>query len=242
MRQHTSESPFLKRRRKQFYPLKKKEVNSRGWLHRFADWLNDLHVVRIFQAASSFLLILTLIGFWLDYQGRQQSRIVSAWQLITKKSPGNSGKIEALEYLNSIDQVLMGIDLSSDNEDDSSGTYLSEINLSKAILSKSKLMGANLYKANFHRASLLRADLRKAFLYDADLSLADLSRADLSRAILTSSNLSGTVINDADLNQANLIDVTNLTCSQLTKAKNWQFAYREKKLACGADIPIEPKG
>ena len=45
-------------------------------------------------------LFMALITFWIDYSDRVEERTVRAWQLHTTRAPGNSGKREALEYLN----------------------------------------------------------------------------------------------------------------------------------------------
>ena len=85
-------------------------------------------------------------------------------------------------------------------------------------------------------------DLRDADLSQADLRRADLRGADLSGASLKGANLEGAnlfkvVINGADLTWANLSGVQFLHCPQLEAAHNWQSAYRDEDLACGAAIP-----
>ncbi len=306
MRRPTQEAPFVKRRRERLNSSNARETIEKSMMHIFVDWLNDWHVTRLFQAAGSFLLILTLVGFYFDYQGRQQSRIVDAWQLITTKAPGNSGKKEALEYLNSIRQPLTGIDLSTNKKNWESGVYLMWANLPRVFFSQAKLdnanlsfanlerallssanlneanlTGTNLTSANLKRANLINANLLNAQLKNADLSNAnllgamlsnaDLKNADLknanleganllvaslTNANLTNSNLTSTNLLDTDLTNANLrnanltnvdltiVDLTGakgLTCEQLIKANNWQLAYRDKQLSCGADIPIKPE-
>ena len=81
------------------------------------------------------------------------------------------------------------------------------------------------------------ADLSDADLKDADLRGADLSGADLTGAQLEGSNLFKAIINGADLNEADLRGVRFLQCPQLESAHNWQSAYRDEDLACGAAIP-----
>ncbi len=95
-------------------------------------------------------------------------------------------------------------------------------------------------------------DLSGGALRGLDLEGADLSGADLRRADLRGANLSGTklmgarleganlfkaIIEGADLNEANLRGVQFLQCPQLKSAHNWQSAYRDEDLACGAAIP-----
>jgi uncharacterized protein YjbI with pentapeptide repeats len=85
-------------------------------------------------------------------------------------------------------------------------------------------------------------DLEAADLSGADLRRADLRGANLSSANLTAAHLEGTnlfkaIINGADLNEADLRGVQFLQCPQLESAHNWQSAYRDEDLACGAAIP-----
>ena len=81
------------------------------------------------------------------------------------------------------------------------------------------------------------ADLSGADLKDADLRGANLSGANLKGAHLEGANLFKVIINGADLNQADLRRVQFLQCPQLESARNWQSAYRDQDLACGAAIP-----
>ena len=85
-------------------------------------------------------------------------------------------------------------------------------------------------------------DLKGADLSGADLKNADLRGANLSAANLTAANLKGAnlfkvIIEGADLDEADLRGVQFLQCPQLESAHNWQSAYREKDLACGAVVP-----
>ncbi|MCZ6741720.1 MAG: pentapeptide repeat-containing protein [Alphaproteobacteria bacterium] len=81
------------------------------------------------------------------------------------------------------------------------------------------------------------ADLSGADLRDADLRGANLSGANLTAAHLEGSNLFKAIIDGADLNEADLRGVQFLQCPQLESAHNWQSAYRDEDLACGAAIP-----
>jgi hypothetical protein len=51
-------------------------------------------------------LVLSLASIWIDYADRVEERTVRAWQLLTTRAPGNSGKIAALQYLNREDGLL----------------------------------------------------------------------------------------------------------------------------------------
>ena len=81
------------------------------------------------------------------------------------------------------------------------------------------------------------ADLSGADLRDADLRGANLSGAKLTGARLEGANLFKAVIEGADLDAADLRRVRFLQCPQLESAHNWQSAYRDQDLACGAAIP-----
>ena len=64
----------------------------------------------------------------------------------------------------------------------------------------------------------------------------------LSGATLTDANLAGanffkSVLDAADLAGANLIGARFLNCAQLETTRNWQSAFRDPDLACGAAVP-----
>ena len=60
---------------------------------------------------------------------------------------------------------------------------------------------------------------------------------DLSGAALRGLDLEGADLSGADLKDADLRGVQFLQCPQLVTARNWQSAYRDQDLACGAEIP-----
>ncbi len=94
------------------------------------------------------------------------------------------------------------------------------------------LSGGALRGLDLERANLSAADLK-----DADLRGANLGGANLTGAHLEGSNLFKAVIDGADLNEADLRGAQFLQCPQLLSAHNWQSAYRDEDLACGAPIP-----
>ena len=85
--------------------------------------------------------------------------------------------------------------------------------------------------------ALAGADLSSADLRDADLRGVDLSGASLAGAHLEGANLFKAIISGADLNGADVRGAQFLQCPQLESAHNWQSAYRDEDLACGAAIP-----
>ncbi len=85
-------------------------------------------------------------------------------------------------------------------------------------------------------------DLRHADLSGADLRRADLRGANLSGAKLVGARLEGAnlfkaTIEGTDLNEADFRGVLFFQCPQLLSAHNWQSAYRDEDLSCGAAIP-----
>lgn len=235
-----------------------------------------------FRIIQLVAILTAIVAFVIDLGYRQEAREARAWQLLTTKAPGNSGKIWALEYLNtrrfrpfsSLAQgrvPLDGVDLTppdlvrtQDKLKDGElfpdnrcrrGTYLRGVKLPHAQLMYAVFMCADLRRADFQRANLAEAnfrgailqatDFREAILLDADLretllQVADLRGALLKRTNLTRALLSGAQLQGADLEQADLREVTAIGCGQLKQANNWQKAYRDEELACGAVIPSPP--
>jgi uncharacterized protein YjbI with pentapeptide repeats len=123
---------------------------------------------------------------------------------------------------------------------------LSRADLRKAYVRNSTLNETKLYAADLRGAILSKLVLDSARLKEADLRGADLSstrlnKATLFRAKLSEANLSEARLNEANLEEADLRNVRNLTCDQLKQATNWEKAYRDKKLRCGAEIPKPPQ-
>ena len=61
---------------------------------------------------------------------------------------------------------------------------------------------------------------------------------DLSHGALRGLALKGVDLSGADLTAADLRSVQFLQCPQLEAAHNWQSAYRDENLACGAATPV----
>ena len=94
-------------------------------------------------------------------------------------------------------------------------------------LSGTGLRGLDLSGFDLSRADLRGADLRGTKFCDADLSDAHLEGANFFKAVL----------DGADLTAAFLDGVQFLNCAQLIVARNWQSAFRDEALGCGAPIP-----
>ena len=97
------------------------------------------------------------------------------------------------------------------------------------------LSGAALRGLDLGGFDLSRADLR-----GADLRGAKCANADLSGARLEGANLFKVVLDGADLAGASLSGAQFLNCAQLIVARNWQSAFRDDSLGCGATIPSRP--
>jgi uncharacterized protein YjbI with pentapeptide repeats len=94
-------------------------------------------------------------------------------------------------------------------------------------LSRAGLRGLDLSGFDLSRTDLRGADLRGTNLSGANLSGARLDGANVFKAVLDSADLSGAFLNGAQF----------LNCAQLIVAQNWQSAFRDDALACGASIP-----
>ena len=93
---------------------------------------------------------------------------------------------------------------------------------------------------------LSRAGLRGLDLTGFDLSRANLRGADLRGTNLGGADLSGTrlevrtsskLLDGADLAGAYLDGAQFLNCAQLIVTRNWQSAFRDETLSCGAAVP-----
>ena len=99
---------------------------------------------------------------------------------------------------------------------------------------------ANLARANLTEATLKSADLSGVNLSGATLTRTDLSEANLVRARLNNARFLAPRLEGADLNAADLRGIAGLSCTQLSVTKNWERAYRDEALACGASVPRPP--
>jgi uncharacterized protein YjbI with pentapeptide repeats len=94
-------------------------------------------------------------------------------------------------------------------------------------LSGASLRGLDLSRFDLSRADLRGADLRGTRCCDTDLSGAHLEGANLFKAVLDGAELAGAFVHGVQF----------LNCAQLVVARNWQLAFRDEPLGCGAVIP-----
>lgn len=180
-------------------------ANKGSWLRRT--------LTRSFRQINRFARVIELIAvliaitaFFIELDYRGEERTARAWQSLTIKAAGNSGKIGALEYLNTPDHwffqdrwpstkgwdwlpftkgrvSLRGIDLTPPVLDERwKGKSKKERVLLDPCPHFVYLRGVNLFKANLISAGLVCADLQEANLRGADLRHADLQGAYLPGA------------------------------------------------------------
>ena len=97
-------------------------------------------------------------------------------------------------------------------------------------LSRAGLRGLDLSGLDLSRADLRDADLRGTNCSGVNLAGARLERANLFKAVLDGADLAGAFLHQAQF----------LNCAQLVVTRNWQLAFRDDELGCGAPIPSEP--
>ena len=219
-------------------------------------------LLTILRQMEPVIIILAITGLALDYSTRTEERTGRAWQTLSMKAAGNSGKIEALQYLNRIGKLLEGIDLTPPEFTESTKpcskrVYLVEIQLSAAKLRDANFSCANLRNSNLAKSDLSEAVLNEAILTGVNMKDADLQNVDALRTQFGGANFSGANLQYADFTYANLerVDFTNatinklnvghavlygakgLSCAKLEEMDNWTQSCRDSVLECGRDIP-----
>lgn len=223
-------------------------------------WDKRFSIIRRVELIMGLIAIpLVFIVGWNEIEAIAGQRSVNAWQVVTNRVPGNSGKIAALEFLNQQHycvpftnlcllkkETLEFVDLSSveDSRGSPKPVYLNGINLPDAllenvnmrgaILDNADLSGANLRHADLRGAILRHADLSGADLYRADLRGADLFRADFSSASIASADLTGTYLHSVDLTNTILIltDFTNAPLDVVDLSKVYGLELEQLSRAC----------
>lgn len=215
------------------------------WQRR-AQWLRNHPLVIILETAGLVGLIFAVGLFVYELRERQDERIARAWQLLTTPAPGNSGKREALEYLNNRYACfgswcwkertsLVGLDLSATTHRQTvylAGLSASGADLTRANMAGTELLNANLSRATLHRANLSGAegrwmDVTHAIGRRANMSGAKLQGANFTDAAFFIADMSGAVFREATMIRANLrnsnftganLSSTNLSEANLTRA------------------------
>ena len=188
--------------------------------------------LQLWRALLAVILLLLLEVSWRAAEDRTQARITAAWQTIALNAHGNTGVLDALEYLNKIETrfcifqhclltikkrvPLDGVDIS--------GRFLHQVNknrrrdISRVFLRSLDLQHANLQEANFSGAYLDDAVFSNANMQQARLNEASLVRSDFKGANISHASFFRANLEQADLSRANIVGA-NLAGSNLFHAK-----------------------
>ena len=153
------------------------------------------------EAIAIVIALITLIAqLWVsllqynewqeESKARHEERIARAWQILTTNAPGNSGKIEALEFLARNNVPLTDIDLSCKSN---GGHWLQARNFCQA--GRVYLRNLDLSIQNIG----LRVNLNGANFSGADLTGASFDGAILNNAIFNGAILEGVSLRDTFL-------------------------------------------
>ncbi|MCH7937561.1 MAG: pentapeptide repeat-containing protein [Proteobacteria bacterium] len=180
---------------------------------------------RFIGVVQPYAIIIAIFAFAIELGDRTEERSARAWQLVNTPSQGNSGKIEALQFLNQQDYLFwpdfvvspppLGWDSWWPKEPkwwplSKQKTRLVQIDLTpKGVNRVGEYPGkctyrTFLFKVHLPNAILPLAKLNCVFLAEANLGWANLNAANLNGAILSKANLSKANLSGADLSGAYL--------------------------------------
>jgi hypothetical protein len=192
--------------------------------------------VRLFVGG---IFIVTAWALIIDLQDRKSEAIARAWQILTTRASGNSGKVEALQYLISQRISLNGIDLSCKMMGGINGagkciryTWLSgletagietvdasNINFSGVDLSNANLRRFEIFKGNFSGAKFIYTKFKSTMFTDSNLANANLIETTFVLSGFSRSNLEGATLLGADVTNTPFYE-TNISFAK--------FAIRER--------------
>lgn len=208
--------------RPQFEPTPPSAAQT-SWQRR-AQWVRNHPLVVILEAAGLVGLIFAVGIFFYELRERQDERVARSWQLLTTPAPGNSGKREAIEYLNNeygcipiwraliYDPTKSYVTALSDKdiifyETDTLKIGIRNIEKEKYCWkNKTILRGVDL-SAKTHRESvyLTGVELNKAYLGHSNLSGAQLQLSSLAEINGTNANFSGAQLYKVDMRRSQLL-------------------------------------
>jgi len=209
------------------------------WQRR-AVWLREHPVVITLEAVGLISLVFAAFIFFNELRERQDERIARAWQLITTVASGNSGKIGALEYLNSQSlclpllqkeeicwkkrHPLIGINLSKERHN----PFLNEMQNGKPVpvfLRNVQLADADLEETNLNGAALHSATFTRAYFFNSELIQAVLESAVFNKAELHNTKLLKVVADGADFSEA-VFDQSPIS-GKLEKTILWKTEFKK---------------
>ena len=185
---------------------------------------------RIVLMATFVSIILGTVTFLIDIEDRNAARadlksdaINRAWSSLATQAVGNSGKVEAIEYLKTQDRNMSGIDVSCakmggpENWDTNtfrckapvvlqfgafSDIKMDNANLNGADLTCSVLDNASLKMTKFNGARLVETSFKDVDLEKAEFQRGNLEDADFTRADVTNADFTGAFLSKATFKDA----------------------------------------
>ena len=136
-------------------------------------------------------LVIGIVTIYFSSMSYSQQGVNHAWTTIRSHAPGNYGLKAALEFLDSRQQDLRGINL----------------------IPSANAEEGELHRANVERANLDGVDLSDSWLDKTDLSESsfvgsDLSRTRLRNSVLEHTNFQEAILRDAILDESQLLETT----------------------------------
>lgn len=229
------------------------------------DWLKGSLIYRSLEILGTIAIIFGVSTFMMNMEDVKHDRDARAWRLLATEAPGNSGKIEALEYLNKhnpLELVLpnprrwgMPLGPKAKNDGDKLPKNLVEITLVQNYgpwKSRTTLQGIDLSRKRKEDAPKDRIPFHYdvywaepgKYLQGVQLPYAQLTDANLTGADLEKANLVGAYLVGIKLTGANLVgaDLTSaflasadLSGAFLLEANLTGANFREANLT-GADL------
>ena len=209
-------------------------------------------------------MFVSFASLWISRSEIQESRrergadaVARAWTTLSTRSIGNSGKVDALEYLASIGEALENIDLSceamgggpSTNLENACerATYLFGLNFGQfpgTRLNHTSFRGSDLREANFDSVLAHLADFSYASLSGSVFSRSDISFSDMTRTAAPESDFGNAVMALVDASFANFSSSkfynTNMSGINLERARLFNAAVSHADLysatLVGADL------
>ena len=190
----------------------------------------------------------------LQKEAIEKQEVIGAWQLLTTKASGNSGKKEAIEFLASKGADLSGIDLSTETH--GGFVYLRGLfkdykgDRNKINLNNAKFNGADLKKADFTEAALFGADFRNSCLEFSTFKGCNLTNIKFNKAEIYDAKFIDLELSLADFSDCEYIELAefkNVYCAKFTKTnfpknlpQGYEFVIDERVDENGKSI--YPKG
>lgn len=150
-------------------PINKRSAPDRSWIERIADSFETNPFSRFVIGLGAFLAVLSFVGvaatawgIWLQYQSIEEERVARAWQSLSFPATGNSGKGEAIEYLNRRGERLVGINIGGTNK--ATGPFVDGLTLTDADLWRTIANYGQIENVDFHDVNLVWAKANNALI------------------------------------------------------------------------------